>query len=142
VSPTRPENAVLTDVAKVRDVLGRELETISHYERLADAANLPEIQSFLRHLASEEKEHVAEAMQLLRLLDPELEPHFQKEFDKAHFQPPATPPSKPAAASPSQPVREDLKVPANPGRTLYALPAPPPAAGAALTVGPLKRRKL
>ncbi len=58
-----------TDVELVRQVLARELETINQYEQAAREADTELIRAFFRHLADEEKEHVAEAMQLLHQLD-------------------------------------------------------------------------
>lgn len=59
-----------TDVELVRRVLARELETINEYESYARMAEAPSIRSFFQHLAGEEKEHVAEALLLIRQLDP------------------------------------------------------------------------
>lgn len=64
------------DAARVRSVLARELDTISAYERAARETASPEVRAFLLHLAREEKEHVAEAVALLRRLDPEQEAEF------------------------------------------------------------------
>lgn len=58
-----------TDVELVRQVLARELETINQYEQAAREADTELIRAFFRHLADEEKEHVAEAIQLLHQLD-------------------------------------------------------------------------
>jgi Rubrerythrin len=58
-----------TDVELVRQVLARELETINQYEEAARTADTELIRAFFRHLADEEKEHVAEAIQLLHQLD-------------------------------------------------------------------------
>ena len=63
----------VTDVALVRRVLARELDTINEYEAMAARAKDPTIQAFFRHLAAEEKEHVAEAMALIRAYDLEQE---------------------------------------------------------------------
>lgn len=59
------------DVALVRRVLARELETINEYEAYARAATSPTIRAFFLHLAKEEKEHVSEAMMLIHQLDAE-----------------------------------------------------------------------
>src|SRR3954469_23651665 len=101
-----------TDVQRVRQVLARELETISHYESLAAAAERPELRAFFLHLAEEEKEHVAEATQLLRRLDSGQELQFQKPFALSHFEPGARPP---APAGPISDARQ----------ALHATPAPP-----------------
>ncbi|MGQ0506764.1 MAG: ferritin family protein [Myxococcaceae bacterium] len=80
-----------TDLARVRSVLLRELETINSYEELARQASNDEVKAFFLHLAKEEKEHVAEATLLLRRLDADQEAYFQKDYSAAHFagQPPA-----------------------------------------------------
>ncbi len=57
------------DTALVRRVLARELDTINEYEAMAESAADPTIRAFLLHLAQEEKEHVAEAMALIRARD-------------------------------------------------------------------------
>lgn len=59
------------DVALVRAVLARELDTITEYEGYARRAASPTLQAFFLHLAKEEKEHVAEAMHLIHQLDGE-----------------------------------------------------------------------
>ena len=53
------------DVAMLRLVVLRELETINQYEEMARDAEEEHLRSFFRHLADEEKEHVSEAMALL-----------------------------------------------------------------------------
>lgn len=116
-----------SDVARIRSVLARELETINTYEALAREARSPETRAFLLHLANEEKEHVAEATALLRRLDAQLEAHFGKEYTLAHFQG--------AAAKVELPER----LPTEPHRIVHALPAPPSRTAGQLTVGALRR---
>jgi hypothetical protein len=131
-----------SDVARVRDVLIRELETITRYEVLASQAESPDVKNFLLHLAMEEKEHVAEAVQLMQQLDTSLEPHFRKPLDLAHFNAGASrgpPPAPPAAAAVSL---EDIRVPADIRKVPHAMPAPPHPSGIQFSVGPLKRRSL
>lgn len=126
-----------TDLARVREVLMRELETINHYEALARAAEAAELRAFFLHLAEEEKEHVAEATFWIRKLDPGQQAQFAKDFAQAHFDgqaPLATPPGKPASPL------ADVRLPSDPREVLHAIPAFPTAAAGALTVGPLKRR--
>jgi hypothetical protein len=153
-----PRGTFDTDVARVRLVLMRELETISVYEALAQEAQGAELKAFFEHLASEEKEHVAEATYLLRKLDPAQEARFQESFSESHFQgliasaggSAAAAPSRDAgrtgaaAPTPATPVKpfipEEHRFPPEPHHTVYALPAPPSAIAGALTVGSLKRR--
>jgi hypothetical protein len=57
------------DQTIVREFIQRELETISTYQKMILAATDPEVRRMLAHAMSEEKEHVAEGMQLLARLD-------------------------------------------------------------------------
>lgn len=68
---------------RLRDVLARELETISLYERYAEAEADPEAKELLQHLADEEKEHVTELYEAILARDPK-----QKQWDEsgAHAQ--------------------------------------------------------
>lgn len=163
-----PDNDLSTDVALVRRVLARELETINEYEAHARAASTPELRDFFLHLAAEEKEHVAEAVHMLRLLDAGQEAHFTKPVTAAHFQgaidgrpspaparaPAAPAPSAPAApAEPARPAGPPARGARNgtaaetpsllpPERVVYGVPAPPPSPGAQpLTVGSLRRSR-
>jgi hypothetical protein len=126
-----PDNDLSTDVALVRRVLARELETINEYEAHARAASTPALRDFFLHLAAEEKEHVAEAVHMLRLLDAGQEAHFNKPVADGHFQgaiegkPSPAPAGAPAAAPPpSAPAPAAPAEPAEPAR-----PTGPPARG-------------
>jgi hypothetical protein len=158
-----PDNDLSTDVALVRRVLARELETINEYEASARAASSPELRDFFLHLAAEEKEHVAEAVHMLRLLDAGQEAHFSKPVVEGHFQgalqgrpSPAPAPSAPApSAAPPEPApsappprsgRGGAPEPPPsllpPQRVMYGVPAPPPSPGTQpLTVGSLRRSR-
>lgn len=155
-----PASTLQTDVARIRLVLTRELETISVYEALAREAASPEARAFFEHLAQEEKEHVAEAIYLLRKLDGAQDAHFGKTFSEAHFTSGAsTAPQTPSAGEPlarsvtmapagppQNPQRvsemiEDLRLPHDPRRTVYALPAPPSSMAGVFTVGALKKKR-
>lgn len=52
-------------LARLREVLARELETISLYERMAEEEADPEMKVLFQHLADEEKEHVTETYEAL-----------------------------------------------------------------------------
>ncbi|HEY0093466.1 MAG TPA: hypothetical protein VGB96_04045, partial [Archangium sp.] len=111
------------------------------YEAFARAASSPEIRDFFLHLAAEEKEHVAEAVHMLRLLDEGQEAHFTKPVTTGHFQgaiegkpspaparapapaPTAAAPAAPAPAAPSEPAPRG---PARGGRTGNGQAEPPP----------------
>lgn len=151
-----PPGTFDSDIARVRLVLMRELETISVYEALARDAQGAEAKAFFEHLALEEKEHVAEAMYLLRKLDADQATKFQATYDEAHFQRAGTPseggapapavekqqPAPPdLGAAPKPFIPEELRIPAEPGRALYALPAASSAIAGEFTVGPLKPKR-
>ncbi len=74
-----------TDVALVRMTLARELETINAYEEFASQAQSEDVRIFLKHLADDEKEHVAEATALLRALDAVQEHFFQQDVSVEHM---------------------------------------------------------
>jgi hypothetical protein len=58
------------EVVLVRDVLMREIETINTYQAIMDRSSTPEVKEFLNHVIDEEKEHVAEALEIIKRLDP------------------------------------------------------------------------
>ncbi|QSQ26479.1 ferritin [Pyxidicoccus parkwayensis] len=146
----------LDDVARIRRVLARELETINEYEAFARASSSPDVRAFFLHLAAEEKEHVSEAVHMLRLLDGGQDTHFTKPVATGHFEAAAGAgaPAAPMAserAAPSAPPPPTatvngrngrLEPPTSlpPQRLMYGLPAPPPAVEShPLTVGSLRR---
>lgn len=150
------DNELLSDVARIRRVLARELETINEYEAFAQASSNPEVRAFFAHLAAEEKEHVAEATQMLRMLDSAQDSHFANPIAPGHFQKAiGAPPAPSPALSPSHaPV--PAPAPANngakgaaaalepistlpPQRVIYGLTAPPAENAYPLTVGSLRR---
>lgn len=154
------DSELLSDVARIRRVLARELETINEYEAFAQASSNPEVRAFFTHLAAEEKEHVSEATQMLRLLDSAQDAHFANPIAPGHFQKavgappapsPAAAPAATAAPSPAPspapsgngsrgatPVAEPVS-PLPPGRIIYGLTAPPAQNAYPLTVGSLRR---
>ncbi|CAM3279893.1 ferritin [Corallococcus sp. ZKHCc1 1396] len=145
-----------SDVARIRAVLARELETINEYEAFAEDSSNPEVRAFFLHLAAEEKEHVSEATHMLRLLDKGQDAHFAKPFVAGHFQQ-AEGGVAAEAALPAERVVEPatvaVRAPPAVGRTtaepltslppqrlIYGVPAPPPSANShPLTVGTLRR---
>jgi hypothetical protein len=146
-----PDSELLSDVARIRRVLARELETINEYEAFAQASSHPEVRAFFMHLAAEEKEHVFEATHMLRLLDPGQDAHFSKPIATGHFQqavasgaPAAAPPASPAPPSgpPSGDGRRSQEplTQLPPQRLMHGLPPPPaPPHAGPLTVGSLRR---
>lgn len=149
------DNDLLNDVARIRSVLARELETINEYEAFAQASSHPEVRAFFAHLAAEEKEHVAEATQMLRMLDAGQDAHFANPIAPGHFQKavgaPAVPSPAPSPAS-SVPSPAPAASGANggrlvvepvstlpPHRVIYGLTAPPSENAYPLTVGSLRR---
>jgi hypothetical protein len=148
------------DIARIRQVLARELETISEYEELARAAESNDVRAFFLHLAEEEKEHVAEATYLLARLDPGQRAQNAKDFSQAHFLGgPGTAPANPDVAPAPAPapsssltvsgadskdgyIPEGTRLPNDPRRLLHALPAPPSPRAGNFSVGPLKGTRL
>jgi hypothetical protein len=143
------DTELLSDVARIRRVLARELETINEYEAFAQLSTSPEVRAFFAHLAAEEKEHVAEATQMLRMLDAAQDSHFTQPIAPGHFQKaagapaaspsPAAPPSAPSGPSGGRPVVEPVSL-LPPNRLMYGLSAPPSKAAYPLTVGSLRRQ--
>lgn len=142
----------LDDVARIRRVLARELETITEYESFARASSHPEVRAFFLHLATEEKEHVSEAVHMLRLFDGAQNARFANPIAPGHFQQavaeapehapqahaPSPPPAPPHVINGRSPVEPLTALP--PQRLMYGLPAPPPAVEShPLTVGSLRR---
>jgi hypothetical protein len=135
------DSELLNDVARIRRVLARELETINEYEAFAQSSSSPEVRAFFAHLATEEKEHVAEATQMLRLLDSAQNAHFANPIVPGHFQKAASPAPGPSVASPREPSAGPEPI-SNlpPHRVIYSLTAPPSENAYPLTVGSLRRQ--
>lgn len=141
-----------SDVARIRAVLARELETINEYEAFAEDSSSPEVRAFFLHLAAEEKEHVSEATHMLRMLDKGQDAHFAKPFVPGHFQAAIAGASPEPAASGAEPSPAVSHAPPTvgriaaepltslpPQRLIYGVPAPPPSANShPLTVGTLR----
>ena len=68
----------------LREILIREIETIHRYQEMLERAGDGDLQRFLAHALHEEKEHVAEALQILRRLDP-MQARALDEDHSAHF---------------------------------------------------------
>lgn len=58
------------DLMLLRDILAREISTINNYQSLLSQAATAEVATFIGHILEEEKEHVAEALELIKELDP------------------------------------------------------------------------
>jgi hypothetical protein len=117
------DGSLRKDLALVRRVLARELDTISEYETYSADASHPRLKEFFRHLAREEKEHVAEAKALLDAFDPEQQAMSASvNVDASHFSGAAPGPAAARAAAPA------------------AAASPVPSVGAFLTVGSLRSR--
>ncbi|HSP81752.1 MAG TPA: ferritin [Myxococcaceae bacterium] len=130
------------DVSLIRRVLARELETINEYEASARASQNPQVRAFFLHLAEEEKEHVAEAVHMLRLLDAGQEAHFARPVAEGHFEgaaPRASSVPVPVAP-PLEPAQEPIPpLPAQ--RAVHGVPATPSMGALPLTVGSLRRSR-
>ena len=134
----RSDRNLHSDLARVRRVLARELETINEYEAFAEESEDPRIQAFFRHLAGEEKEHVAEAMRVIELLDAGQAGHLARPFDLSHLESPVAPVA-PRPAPRVEPTLGPVDL-LPPNRQLYSLQAPPHANAGVLTVGSLRNR--
>jgi rubrerythrin len=69
-----------SDQQILREILMREIETIHRYQEMLERAGTGNLQRFLAHAILEEKEHVAEALQILR----EVDPMQRKALDEDH----------------------------------------------------------
>ena len=138
-----------TDMERVRHVLARELETISEYEQLSREAEDPRVREFLAHLAAEEKEHVTEAVMVLRQLDPTQDEYFTRGVADGHFTegthaavtpPVPTPRPAPAAAPRALTLigAHDEAPPLLATHAVHAVPAPPSDVAIPFTVGSLR----
>jgi hypothetical protein len=72
------------DLHVVRQFLQREIETINAYQRMLVDVSSEDVKRMLAHAIYEEKEHVAEGMQLLRRLDP-MQDQAMNEDHSDHF---------------------------------------------------------
>lgn len=82
------------EIMIVRDILTREIETINVYQRMAAGTKSADVAGFLRHIIEEEKEHVAEAIELIKRYDPSQAALLASQRDWRH-------PNDSAAAKPS-----------------------------------------
>ena len=125
-----------TDLARLRVVLARELETINEYEQYAAESDDDTVRSFFAHLADEEKEHVAEAMRLILKRDA----RQQREWDEAdvsaaHFSSEQAGADVPAAPASGNAAADTSASPA-------ASPVPKPEATALPSSVPQSRPRL
>lgn len=84
------------DLIILREILARELETINVYQNLAARTENAEVAAFINHIAEEEKEHVAEAMEIINQMDPSQASRFGA---GAHWQQPIESSNTPASQS-------------------------------------------
>ncbi len=62
--------ANIGDWAMVRKAIIDELEAVNYYEDFIQRLQSPDAIELMQHINDEEKEHIAELTELLRLLDP------------------------------------------------------------------------
>ncbi|MFG0319471.1 MAG: hypothetical protein ACF8XB_19530 [Planctomycetota bacterium JB042] len=110
--------SVVGDQQLLREILMREIETIHRYQEMLRRAADDDLQRFIAHALLEEKEHVAEAIQILRRLDP-MQARALDEDHSSHFRaggpgdralsellgragPPASPKAAPAEVAPAE----------------------------------------
>jgi rubrerythrin len=72
------------EIIVIRDILIREIETINVYQRMAANTKSPDVAGFLHHIIEEEKEHVAEALELIKRYDPSQAQLLASERDWRH----------------------------------------------------------
>lgn len=72
------EDSMVLDIEMLRDDLVGELQAINQYQDHVEMLDDPEALEILQHIASEEKEHVAELVKLIRKLDPDQASKFEK----------------------------------------------------------------
>jgi hypothetical protein len=71
------------DLSILRALAARELETINHYQRLADSSDAGSRDFFL-HVLVEEKLHVAQALEMIAKLDPDQTELMRTGFRSGH----------------------------------------------------------
>lgn len=68
------------DLAMLREDLIEELQAINQYEEHIEALEDEEAIRVLEHIRDDEKEHVAELIKLIQMLDPTQSKKFDKEL--------------------------------------------------------------
>lgn len=121
------------DVAVLREILQRELETINTYEDMIARLKDPALRQIVEHITDEEREHVAEMYQLIVERDPRQQ--ALSERSRQHVEGLSAPPGPGVVAqAPAPPVSSV--------GALDLIPPPPPVfPTGAWSVGPLKQRK-
>ncbi len=72
------------DLALLRGLVARELDTINAYRRLAAESDDPALVEFFLHVVAEEKFHIADALRAIALLDPDQADLLQTGFAADH----------------------------------------------------------
>jgi rubrerythrin len=67
------------DLAMLRDDLVGELQAINQYQEHLESLDSEEALATLAHIIADEKEHVAELVKLIQVLDPVQAEKFKKE---------------------------------------------------------------
>jgi len=67
------------DLAMLRDDLVAELQAINQYQEHLESLDSEEALATLEHIIADEKEHVAELVKLIQVLDPVQAEKFRKE---------------------------------------------------------------
>ena len=121
------------DVAILRQILQRELETINAYEEMLDRIQDPSLRQIIEHITDEEREHVSEMYELIMERDARQKTSAQnsrRHVDQALglVSPPAEEAPRPSSAV------------LLPGGAVDLVPPPAPIfEAAAWSVGTLKR---
>ena len=107
------------DLAILRGLMARELETINHYQRLADAADDDGARAFFLHIQEEEKLHVAEALEMISRLDADQTDLLATGFRAGHK--PGEIPSRAASSDAAEPPRPPGRAERQPALTVGSL---------------------
>lgn len=101
------------DLALLRTLMARELETINHYRALAERADAGEARELLLHVLEEEKHHVAQALGMMASLDPDQAELLDAGTAPGHrpgeLPPRGARPAEDAAPSPPEPAARESR---------------------------------
>lgn len=128
------------DLAVLREILQRELETINAYESMLDRIEDPALRQIIEHVTDEEREHVAEMYQLIMERDPRQQERARRSEEQLGSmglgRAPAASGSAAAAASVATSVATSVAAPV-PASSAAPVSSEPTAAAAAGLSEPL-----
>ncbi|MCS6915649.1 MAG: hypothetical protein RMK29_12640 [Myxococcales bacterium] len=125
------------DVAILRDILQRELETINVYEALMERLADPRLRQIVAHITNEEREHVAEIYELI--LEQDAIQRATSQRGRQYLEDALA--ASPTPAAGATPTAKQDQPAMSPGRALDLTPPPPPVfPQSGWSVGPLRQR--